>query len=377
MTKILSTIIALLLLSSNVSAATKTFGYGKTYDWSSTYWSTLTNVQDTNITTATASDGWKVLSYATATATKTWSDMDGWTEGNTGTGADSSIDNGQLKQDSGTGANSLTQMYKLDFGASDNTWGSANLVKFDVLSTSTADAQAGSMFRMYDGTRRHFFAVRSDGTYFDLYSHDGTHHNKIDTTVPADTTRYHLLGRYNNNAANGTVISMDGVELTTSARTIADATAAGRFDLFAQHPTGDPNNVGHHVVWTKFFDGIARWQTSDGVMESSPSAAPYDAGVGSRWSQIDWTAVTANSTALTVEYRVAGSAAALASASYATATSGAALASKDRFIQIKVTMSDASSGQYTPVLKDMTLTNETPAAASGGFHSLGGIRKIR
>lgn len=383
MKKLISSIIALaLLLSNSAYAGTVTFGYGKTFDWSSTYWSTLTNVQDTNITTPTASDGWKKLAFVAATTSKAWTDMDGWTESNGGNG-DSSISSNTLVQDGGSGAATTgSQVYDLDWangGTGDATFRMASMVKFAAFSTNTnTNVISGSSVRHYDGARAHIQYVRSDGTNLDIYSHsDATNSVKVDTSVALDTTRYHVMGFYCNNANDADVMVMDGVEIATGLENFSSTATPGRVDVITFRLSGDVNNIGATYAWTHYFNTIAPFATADGVMESSPTASQYDAGVGNRWSQIDWTAVTANSTALTVEYRVAGSAAALAAASYATATSGAALASKDRFIQIKITMADASSGQYTPVLKDMTLTNETPAAASGGFRAIGGVRKIR
>jgi hypothetical protein len=106
-------------------------------------------------------------------------------------------------------------------------------------------------------------------------------------------------------------------------------------------------------------------------MESKADSAIFNAGAGNQWSKLDFTHDTSNGTAITYQVRCASSSGGLSSATYETiANSGDAIVTKGQFAQIKVTMEDADSGQYTPILQDMELTSEsapTPSGTTGYF----------
>lgn len=351
-----------------------TFGYGGTYDWTPFHWSTLTNVQYTNTTDFTTGDGWVVLAFAAPTTQTAWDNLTGWTEeGGGGTGADSLIDPaGQLYQWS-TSVDTRTNIYDVDWangGVASNTYCFFHFLKFSGLSQSTVTNTYAGWRQSHDTGSRSFHAdIRSDGTYFDIYSGYGVTYTKYDTTFPISTSRCHIFGFYNNNADNASVAVISGVEVATGMATAATFGLPGYTELFEIKRTGD-GDVGHHTAWTKYWNVATPWETTDGVMESDTSDAIYDAGAYN-WKKIVWTADTSNGTALTVEARTAATAAGLATAVYFAVTSGTDFAAGDQkeFIQVRITLSDAGSGRYTPILKTMELWDtQTPIVADESFY---------
>jgi len=182
---------------------------------------------------------------------------------------------------------------------------------------------------------------------------------KHDTTLSLDTTRYHIWG-YSCASANALVAHYDGAVIFTGGETAANSNS---WDVYVYHKKGASGDVNHSTdtVWHKGFSTVAFYQTADGILESDATAAEFYVANG-RWSQVDWTADTSDSTTITVQARCADTSAGLAGAVYETiATSGDPIVTQGDYIQVKITLADASSGQYTPILKTLTLTNETVA----------------
>jgi hypothetical protein len=347
------------------------FGYGKSNDWSSDNWSTLTNVQDTEITTITGKDGWKVLAFAAPTASKSFaSDFTGWTE-TSGGSADSSISASSLLQTTvGTGR-SYTFIYKDGFGSSDNSLSVFTLSKISTYSTYTGtnSSQHGLVINFFDGTRFHGVNYRSDGTNEDLYcagNTGGTASTKHDGSQPISTTRWRIRGFYNNNGDNSTVHVINGKEEFTNGETVATTNVPGYLRFHADNYQSNAA-IAHNIAWTSYFNSITPWETSDGVMVSKSDNALFDAVAGNTWQKLYFEHDVSNSTAIKYEVRCAASSGGLADASYETiAASGDSIVTQARYIQIKITFEDASSGQYTPILKTLEPeydTGGTPTAA--------------
>lgn len=360
--------------------ATKTFGLGKTYDWSSTYWSTLTNVQDTNITTATGADGWKVLAFVSAAITKNFGvdgNFTGWTEGSAGS-CDSLID-GNLKQYAVAGGYTIVDSPNMSAGIKANitAYKLAKITTFT--SPSTSNIWSGSEVSLPNRGKIAWSYIGKDATstYFSgiiQKGATGATAKSADTTVAIDN-RYHLHGLYRPDNDNQYTLVFDGKELITDGGCATDS--GDRMSIGQRTGAGETGVVGTsycQVSWLWYTK--TPWQTSDGILESDATSAVFDAGVGEQHKKLEWTADTSNGTAIVVEARCAATSGGLSSASYETLTSGIDITTKGRYIQIKITLQDASSGQYTPILKDMTLTTET-APATGTSRARFRLRRKR
>lgn len=359
--------------------ATKTFGLSQTYDWSSTYWSTITNVQNTYVSVANpiTSDGWLVLDFTTPTQTKDWSDGSGsgWTE-TSGAGSDTLFEGTHLRQYATTN-DASTEYASTSFGAADTSFTQMMMIQIEAYVYSTRTAQGdGSDLVTRDGTRLHITDIRTDSTdtNIDVWEGAGTA-VKHTTTNPIETTRYHIWGYYNNNGANADTVIYDGKEQFTNGENVNN-TDAYRTTLQARKRDTGGTNPDHNIQWNKYFNSITPWQTADGVIESDATQAVFDAGLGKIWTNLAWTHDTSNSTAIVYQVRCATTSGGLSSASYETiANSGDPIVSKERYIQVKATLSDASSGRYTPILKTLTLTSGDDTR--GHRVELGGMISIR
>lgn len=351
----------------------RTFGYGKTYDWSSTYWSTLTNVQDTNITGPTTSDGWKVLGWDNIDVTKEWTNLTGWTT-QYGTGGEVSISGGNTlhlyaANSSGT---RYALAYNTTWNPSDSTYGIGTLVKVTSYSTQTiTNTDSGFFLYNIDGARLHIHDIRSDGTNIDIYSNNGSTVTKTaDTSLTPDTSRYHLWMQTSGSSNNDDAFYWDGIFIA-SGKNDGGAHAANQVNYQCQNTATNGTEVyGKNLVHVS---ATNPYYTDDGVMESDATDAVFDAGSGNVWKKLYWTDDTSNSTAITYEVRCASTSGGLAGASYETiSASGDSIVTQDRYIQIKVTFADASSGQYTPILKDLTAEYDTGGAATAIKDLIGG-----
>jgi len=327
--------------------ATVTIGHSKTYDWSK---GALVNLQHTNITTNSGADGWMVLAFEASTTEKAWSNLTDWTVSANGT-ATATSDGTELTLTNPTGVVNISKTSFLD---ADVTHTVLNLIKFDSYGTTAAQWNG---FTLYggDGTRRRAYNWHSDGTYEDLYNYSPPVGDavKYDTTYPIDTSRYHIRGYYNADGADADVMVIDGEEILTGIDTYTSSSDSRKLML---ENGGNPVTV--KVLWTKHWNTPTPWETTDATWTSTYDDAIFDAGSGNQWKKLDWTAVTANSTGLVMKVRCAATSGGLSSATYETVTSGTDFTTKDRYIQIECTMSDASSGRFTPVLKDLTMTDE-------------------
>lgn len=335
--------------------STITFGKGKTYGWSSTYWSSRTNLQHSNIAATTDTNGWLLLDQPSPTTEQLFNNLTGWSILNSTTEISPA---GQVRRAPST----YTGFYKASWmngGSADNTWSASTLVKIDVPGVYTLENGngSGSSWAIYDGTRTSFVQIRSDGSNFTVWAlQSGTTWRKI-ATGPVVDTNWHLITIFNNNSANNTGVMIDGTIITTTCYTYAYGGETGKLEALAYKATGD-GSVEDHQDFFRYYNTITSFNTSDGVLESDSTSALFDAGAYNAFSQIDWTAVTDNSTAITFQVKTASTQAGLAAASYFSVTSGVAFSqlNQKRFIQVKGTFADASSGLYTPILKDLTLT---------------------
>jgi hypothetical protein len=345
--------------------ATKTFGYGKTYDWSSTYWTTLTNVQNTKITTTTAADGWKVLSFASPTVSTDWDNLTGWTV----TDANSEIlPAGQLRQHVDSGDTS-TNCLRASWLPTGGTITVSQLVKFDNTTWYSGTNNGGDQIRIADASRDQYSILRNNSGKWAYTRYDAGYADETISDVDSDTDRFHIYTYYNNNSADAGIISLDGQEIVTGAN---DNGVVATNEFYNLLNKGSATLVEHHIDWTKAWNNITPWQTSDGVMESDATNAVFDAGSANLWSTLSWTHDVSNATTLVYQVRCSSSTAGLATATYETiANSGDGIISQNRYIQVKITMSDDSSGRYTPILKDLTLTSAPLQSLEiGGFTAI-------
>jgi hypothetical protein len=289
-------------------------GHSKTYDWTK---GATSNLQHTNITTATASDGWMILAFIAATTSTDWANLTGWTAGGSGTYTCEISPASQLHQ-SGTyvAANGYAYLLKDGWanGASgDNTCGMFHLAKFNPASTSSSLSDwSGCLVTLLDGTRQHRWNIRSDGTNFDFYTQDDDGaFVKTDGNIPADA-RFHIVGDYCNNTGDGLVVVCDGIEQTTTGKTLPYTSYVGYTQIDTISRSGQ-GNFQNWFEWTKYFNSITPYTTTDGTWTSTFDDAIFDAGVGKQWRTLSFD-VVANGGTIVVQIRCAPTAALLASA---------------------------------------------------------------
>jgi len=332
-------------------------GYGKTYDWTK---GVSTNLQDTNITTATGQNGYKLLSHSAPTIAKIWSDFTSWTE-SSDAGSDASTDGTEYTSYSNN-AGSVACMNNTGFvGAT--TWAVAFLAKIIVPGTTTATDngnRSGIHFITSSTTRYTLVSIRSDGTNIDVYANydNSWTMNKYDTAFPVDTTKYHLFEFYSANENNNMKLSIDGIEYLSGMSTANNNALAGTYQIGTRKGTVESNNPQTKLRFTHYFNTTTRYITTDATWESTYNDSIFNAGTGKVWKTINWNATTDNGTVIKIEVRCASSADGLASSTYTEITNGSDIVNRNQFIQIRATMSDAGSGQYTPILKDISLTPE-------------------
>lgn len=328
-------------------------GYGGDYDWSK---GTSVNLQGTATVSPTSDDGYKILSFNSSliVSTKLWTDLTGWSEGSSAN-TDSSSDGTTLLQTVSTSAVNGAQSYMNNntFMASDGTMAFVTKIKLAKPSVSTvATSGLGHYIEFADGVRGHGYSLRSNGTNFNVYSYGGALRNFQCGLID---TRYHIYSIYNSGSANADVFVQSGKEYYTTGST------AGSSSRYVYHSTQQSaliEDLQTNIYVTYGFSSPNIWETTDATWTSTYNDAIYDAGSGKQWEKLDWTAVTDNSTGCVVKARCASTAAGLSSATYETLTSGVDFTTKGQWIQIEVTMSDGSSGQYTPILKDIQMTSE-------------------
>jgi len=314
------------------------FGKSKTYPWSSTYWATKTNIRTDGVfsTALGADDGWGILADQTPMVSEDWGDLTGWTNSN------SSINPaGQLSQ--GTSA---AYVYDVDFarleGASYDTTACSWIVVFDTWGTSNGS----HVFTFQGQTRRGVCSLSKNGTTLRYRSGAAAW---TDTSWVCDSL-WHVVTIQNNGSA--TTLLIDGVVIATNLYNFAYAGDLGLLEI-------DLNSGQHHIAQLDHISTNAQYQTTDGTLESDPNHAVFDAGSGRQWSSVAFTRDVSNGTVATIDVRCAATAGGLSAASYETiAASGNSIVSKGRIIQIRATLQDASAGIYTPVLKDITVTDE-------------------
>jgi len=338
--------------------ATITFGLGQSYDWSSTYWSTLTNVQGTRMSSPTADDGWKILTGGTANKTTDWDNLTGFTTAGTTHEIDPT---GQLHSVE-TDDNAYTHANDNDWSSVSDTNSILSLCKFDTLAETTSTGAAyGFRLQVQDGAEWVSVIPRSDGTNIDFYGWtSGGLAKQIDSSEVPDAL-WHVFG-WRKDADGKVYVIYDGQELGSEWVAPALGDNPGRLYIEAYKIAGDTSPECHYD-WTKAYNSDTPWNTSDGILESDTTSAVFDAGAGRQWAQVDWTHDTSNSTTITYQVRTAATSGGLSSASYEIiSNSGDAIVTKGRFIQVKITMADASSGKYTPIAKTLSITDQAVPA---------------
>ena len=346
---------------------TRTFGYGQTYDWSTTHW--LYNCHSVNSTTATSYDGWLICHDKVVTTGEAWSSIGAnWTETNSA-GCDSDIDPaGQLRQraTNGAAADDWTDVYDVNWanaGVGNTTWTLAYFVALDTPSISTATSSAGFRIKHDDGTRKWLINIRSDGNNFDVYVSDsdaGGAYAKRDTLIPIDT-RFHSWVLRNNNVDDGLEILCDGKILFSDGARGGVSASAGHVEQRAWWKTGDPATVEHHIFSTYYWDTYTSFSTTSNVQISSTTASAWDAGAGNAWEKIEWTSDESNGTTITAQVRTADTSDDFPASivdGWTTVTNGEEFsdALKNRVLQVWFTFNTEGSGQYTPILKTATAT---------------------
>lgn len=363
MRKVFIFLVGVLLLADMASAKTVTFGLGQQYGWTNEVFSTLANVQSTNISTYDATDGWLTLAYNAPTNTKVFTNQTGWTESNAG-GGDTLLRGTVIYQKSGTG---YTDQYNATFGAVDTTYALTALAALRTPSPNTGTTTSGLTFYNANGTHLTRMDARSDGTNIDLYINDNAGNMiKYDTTIPADS-RWHLFGFYNpTGAADKVVATVDGIRFATNAQTYAYAGLGGQVALDS-YPDGT-TQADHFVRQIDYFNYPLQWVGGIATLETDPTKSQFKADPGYLWGRVQYAIVTGSGATVTVEARTSSTAAGVTAESYLpVAKSGDLTLKRGDYIQVRVQMTTTTD---TPVLQSLSLaTIPKPFASMGNKFS--------
>lgn len=373
MKKLLIGILFLLCIIHGSFGATVTIGSGKSYPWDPAYFTTITNLQNTNITTSTSTDGYLMLAYGSSKkATEIWDHTTGWTTSGTTISTDGDI---LTLTEAHTG---YTYIYDLDFIGAGNDWTWVTKIKVTSYSTTTeagTASRAGYETIIADGSNNAQVQVRSDGVNIDLYAKDNTAGGawvKQDTTAAADITRYHSYEIRRVGGSTSFEVYWDGVLLLSACKQW-NTENAGICQLLQGRVATDPANVTTLVDFNTLYASDEPYVQAIGTIESHDDSAVFDAGAGNVWTNLAWTNTAANSTAIVYQVKCATTTAGLSSAVYETiAASGNTIVTQKRYIQVKVELVGAGSGRWTPILQDITLTSAAAVTVSGPFSPVGG-----
>lgn len=358
MRKALGLLFGILLLANMASAKTVSFGLYRSYGWTNEVFSTLANVQSTNISTYDATDGWLTLAYNTPTNTKVFSNQTGWTEANAG-GGDTLLRGTVIYQKSGTG---YTDQYNATFGAVDTTSALTVLAALRTPSPNTGTTTSGLTFYGANGTHLTRMDARSDGKFIDLYINNNAGDLvKYDTTIPADT-RWHLFGFYNpTGAADKVCATVDGIRFATNAQTYAYAGIGGQVGLDA-YPDGT-TQADHFVRQADYFSYPLQWTGKIATLETDPTKGAFTAEAGSQWGRIQYGYVLGSGAAITIEARAAATVAQVTLEAYQPITVSGGATKKGQVIQVRVQMTTTTD---PPVLQYLHLITVPKPLASMG-----------
>jgi hypothetical protein len=342
------------------------FGLGQTYTWSDDFWATKTNIRSVNESDFGIGDGWLCLSKISPTTAEPWDNIGSWVENNDPNG-DNVISGGVLTQTAPSGAAFIYNTNWANGGVSNGTWSMEAYTRFIVLGYSSNYSLRWIYFE--DGVRTHALYFKDTSGSLD---YAGTDKSFGASGISVDT-RAHLIEVRNNNIANSDNLYIDGSLVASNIVTTA-AGGGGYIDNGTVYKAGGPANLETRYADLNYYDTFTPFQTSDGIYESDPNDSLADAGIGVVWNKVTYVAITDNSTLCTIVARTSDTAGGLAGASYFSITSGVEFSSsnKKRYLQIKITFSDASSGQYTPILKSLICSTYTPeqVATFGGVSLL-------
>ena len=384
--RLIAGIIVGALLCGSAFASSLNFGLNRTYDWSSSYWSTRTNVQDTYCTITNNvrnQDGWTLLSLATPTNIISWDSLTGWTN-TVDAGCTVEVSpSGQLHEVSGgnAAAGQADSYRNLTYPSGNHTV--FNLSKFDALSASTVTTlDLGAIMVDYgiSTSKTMNETIRTNGSNFVLYHQaaTGAVWKLYTTDVPVDTSRFHLWGTQGDTGSNTGKLYFDG-KVQAAALTYYNGTIVGYLEFTTKKRKSIDNPEWHNET-TWHWNNLLPFTTSPGTLESDPNSAIFHAATGRRWSGIIFSTDTTSSTAVVVDVKCASSPSGLASAPYQTnVASGSNITTKDVYGEVRITLKGASSGAYTPILKTLSISDEASAGPTltGSFGPLGFMRKRR
>lgn len=323
------------------------FGKGKTYPWSSTYWSTKTNVKTLGVNSGANLDdsGWVMLADASNTWSNTWANLTGWTTYSVANSSNA-VSGGILTQYAQT-TNVGAYVYK-DLMTPNyvDVWTQSMPMKVTAMSINAV----GHTNNDQGNTKQSAFGYNQKTNSSGVLQY-WTGSTKADTTFVPDTG-YHIYTIQMNGTVNRLLI--DGIQYASTMRVIGIG-GKGTIQHSVDRQTGDPNKIEQLIGQFDFVaNSSAQFATADGIIESDINSDVFDAGVGKHFSTVLFTRDTSNSTSCTIYCRCASSRASLANASYETiATSGDNIQTTGRYGQLKAILQDSGSGKDTPLLKTL------------------------
>lgn len=350
--------------------ATIEFGFGKDYDWSSTYWSTRTNGQIVD-TSDGGTAGRLILAYTAADLTHLWDDTTGWVTANGGSGYTLEINPaGNLHANAPAGVGLSRCAYsRTDYPNNLGDFGVLARIKTtslcDNTSTSTAYSGVGGRLGGTGPTVLYFHLRKNAGGNFVLFAGQSTSQTAYDTGVTFEGTRYHDWVFLFNTTDSNYDITYDG-KVVIQDIPIAGTLNGPRLYFGAAKAISDSGDgcEAYYTNTSAWNSTRALYATSDLVYETDSSNAVFNAGTGNLWKTFSFDKTVLNSTAAKFSVRCAASVVGLSSATYEEiVASGDTIVTQGQYIQVKVEGQDASSGLFTPIVNSLGITS----GSSGGM----------
>lgn len=332
-----------------------TVSFGKGYlPWSSTYFSEKSDLEDTVITSPSASDGILMLGSLSSTNHTGFTDIAAWQKAND-PGCDSEINPADILHQFTDTVDGHAALLSNAFGnAGDTSWAVRFKFQFGSnLSTETAlNTRRGHLFRYDDGTNIARLNFRSDGTNLDMYTSDSfTSWTKHDTSFPIDNNYHTAVLRFNG-VADTLSIDIDGLNITQAGRTDTGSNPA-RTEFF---PFSDGTAFEWWIDYLSYFNAPNSYTTS-GQFTTAAANSNYDAGSGKNWINVYWDAITNNGTSFVVSVRTAATSSGLTSAGWSQVTNNGGIPAPGQWIQVQGIFNSANGGQFGPSVSNIHLVN--------------------
>lgn len=332
-------------------------GYGKSNDWNK---GTLVNLQNTNITTATAADGWLVLGASTPTESYPFDNLTGWT---LYTGGTKEINPAGFYHSLSSGGQ--TALIFKGYSVQSKIACMALQKDVSLANYQPTTYRGGRLFNLSTTNKTLYPILHSNGTNYVIGARGDATSTMYSTDKPVDDSRWHLHGAYYSEDSTSGAISIDGIEYVVNPVIMTSSTPEWNVGTWTNADSIQTEfRLDFFMGW---IGSISCYTTSGANWTSTYSDAIYNAGTGKQWKKLSWSSDTSNSTSLVVKVRCASTSAGLSSASYETVTSNSDFSSKGQWIQIECTFGTASSGRYTPVLKTIDITEENALPSKAGF----------